>query len=269
MKNWHLIIALPKTGSSWLGNMLNISTDHNYFREFFNPWTWRGKHNFKEGIKNLIIENEQINNNNSFLPLAFGLQGQTDNIRFLACPWEENPNIQQVFDSVWAFDENDKIINKEVWSFCNIGFFVKYFNITILHRKPDLIFNGYKENSDTYKFYLSIYNSFLLNKDKHNQYIKNLLDIKTNDVEKKCLLAHKMATFYIFEEAKKYNLPVIDYETLLTCNDTYSYLSDKISNKILTNELIQNIDFSKFKNNFITKRKEEHYYTLSKKIKLI
>jgi hypothetical protein len=109
MKNWHMIIGLPRTGSSWFGSVLKKSTDFNYFREYFNPWTWK-KHDFREGCKTLTLNNDLLSNNATCLRRAFGKESisfniaeSIDNIKFIARPWENNDEITDVFNTAWPF----------------------------------------------------------------------------------------------------------------------------------------------------------------------
>jgi hypothetical protein len=265
MKNWHMIIGLPKTGSSWLGNMFNKSTDFNYFREFFNVWTWSGSYNYEEGNKTLNLNG--FNERNLLcLPQAFSLQSKKfdltpeieNNIKFIARPWEKNEKISEVFQKTWIFNQTDSIIDKEVWSFCNIGFFYKYFNLILLHRKANLIFWGTPEtNIATYRYYISIYNSFLVNADYHDFETRKLI-VKHKDLTNKCLTGYRLASHILFQEAEKYNLSVIDYESLLLETNTRSYLKNKICESLLTPELIANINNSKFESNFIQDRKNKN-----------
>ena len=278
MKNWNMIIGLPRTGSSWFGSVLKNSTNFNYFREYFNPWTWL-KHDFREGCKDLILNDDLSDNNPIYLRRAFGKESMSfdtdeamDKIKFIARPWENNDELLNVFNKTWPFSKEKKIIDKEVWSFCNIGFFYEYFNISLLHRKADLIFWGTPEtNTHTYKFYVSIYNSFILNADFHDLETRKLI-VYSNDLKKQCLTGHKLASHIIFRESEKYNLPVIDYESLISCetpSSIESYLKNKLPKNILTNNVVENIFNSKFEKNFIQKRKIQTTSFIKKKIKLI
>lgn len=269
-----MIIGLPRTGSSWLGSVINLNTDFNYFREYFNPWTWE-KHNFQEGCKDLVLDPNLAINNMKYLNLAFGKESPSFNLeeknKLIARPWEENKELLNVFKQTWTFDKKHKIVDKEVWSFCNIGFFHKYFNIILLHRKADLIFWGNPENNlHTYKFYSSIYNSFVFNADFYDSKTRRLI-VKKSDLREQCRLGHKLASHIIFREAEKYGLPIIDYEALISCDNPLSiekYLKNKLPNELLTIELIEGILNSKFEKDFIDTRKAQTSIFV-KKIKLI
>lgn len=252
MKNWYMIIAFPKTGSSWLGNVIRDHTEYDYLREYFNPLeiAWKGSSN--KNIINNIDKHTKI----KALECAFGSE---HHFKYVALPWEiHKRSLEFIFKEVWQFTPENKIVDKEIWSWNNIGFFIEYFNIIILHRKSDVIFwgNGTNNNLDAYKYYKAIYDSFLLNADYYDYEFRKQI-VEKSDIYDQCLLAHTLATKILFKEAEKYKLPIIHYEDMVT-QDARVYLQDKLPESLRTDAFLAAVEQWKFKKDFLDKRKQQH-----------
>lgn len=262
MKKWHMIIGFPKTGSSWLGDVIRDKTDYDYFREYFcpTPIAWGGTSH--KAVHIPLSAQERIEG----LKGAFGWSGFQ--VEMVAKPWEAHRDaLEASFRKVWPYLPEDKIVVKEVWSWSNIGFFQQYFNVILLHRRADVIFwgDGRTANGDAYGFFKGFYRSFVINADLYEPEFRKYI-VKKNDDYEECVLGHHLATQILFREAEKYNLPVIQYEELLTKNAS-NYLQDKLPDDLKNPALFEAIDQRKYDKEFLNKRREQHFSQVSSRIK--
>lgn len=186
-----ILLSLPNMGTDWLAEKY---AQHNpslkYFREFFNP----------------ITNQEYLD----VLGTAFGSE-MVSNHKNIADP---NVPIEEVFQATWMKTNHN--FTKENYSPFRLEFFSKEFKCFVLLRKTELVFPP--SRWEVVAWYDAIWNSLTANKTNLEPQIAKLVDFSerhANTVNKRIVAACEICTQKITTDAKKFNIPVIHYESLM------------------------------------------------------
>jgi hypothetical protein len=186
------LLALPNTGTDWLVDLiLRQNSQLHYYREFFNP------------ICNSKYED--------VLGRAFGCE-TLDSYEMIArpqCPYED------VYQYTWA--REDYNFTKENYSAFKAHWFVQRFRCFVLNRRIELSLPGGRLPVKTW--YSALYWSLVRNRASLEKDVRALVDFavaEADTVNKRQVAAYTIYYYQLLQEAKKYGLPVVDYDDLLT-----------------------------------------------------
>jgi hypothetical protein len=186
-----LLLSLPNTGTDWLVDLL---LRHNpglrYYREFFNP------------ICNPKYED--------VLGRAFGCEmvGHYEMIARTRGPWEE------VYEQTWAREAYN--FTKENYSAFKAHALVRKFTCFVLYRRAEMTLPGSRVQVKTW--YDAMYWSLIRNQAALESDVRSLVayaGAEADTVNKRQVAAFVIYYYQLLKEAKKYGLPVIDYDNLM------------------------------------------------------
>lgn len=183
---------MPNSGSDWLASCIASSQDLRYFREFFNPVT-NDKH---AAILELEFGSEQITN---FDRIA------TFDIK----------KCQEVFDLTWT--QHDFNFTKENYSGFKIDFFRQKFECICLIRNLRSIFPP--SRPEVLTWYDAIYHSLRLSVNLSDEQHDIIKKSNRDNVRSRVTAAYTAYKKRITEDCKKYDIPIIKHEELLSFDE--------------------------------------------------
>ncbi len=191
----YMMLGLPNTGTDWFADIISANSNLKYSREFFNP------------IVNEFFAEE--------IAKMFGCELPSTSYK-IAQPhtWEEYENVLNATWKRTAFN-----FTKENYSAFQIEHHVKAFNCFVLHRDVRFSLPSPDRTNRVKTWYDTIYHSMVLNRDFLETDVQSLVDFaisNANTINKKQVSAHIIGYYKTLKDAKKYRLPVIKYETLVT-----------------------------------------------------
>jgi len=176
-------MSMPRSGTDWLANLISNVCDFSYSREYFNTES--------------RIDCAERKANIEELRKCFGSPIYWQNI---AKKQDEQTEI--VFKNTW--EKCNIKFNKEVFAFNNIPLFSKYTDVFVLYRDRYQTFPGVSNYRKTEICYDRIYASLEL-----HGYVKS-----EKNINKRCYVAHAVASCLLLEDAVRLKLPIIKYGKL-------------------------------------------------------
>jgi hypothetical protein len=227
-----MLVSMPKSGSNFFANTLVESNpDVCYKHEYFNK-----------------IQTVQMAD---FLNIELKRRYEE---YFFALEFSDE-QFETIYKVTWG-REPEANFTKEVFSALRIPLFQRKFTIFALYRHRKYTFP-----TNSSHLYLPLYKSFerVHFKDPDIANIKTFIEMTTQtDQQKECAI-HTVANYIILRDCARYNLPVLDYEQLLTLSDRtlHSYIKERIPHQIFTDNLPANIQQNREDLVFLKKRAEK------------
>ncbi len=197
-----LLLGTPNTGTTYLCDSIQKSNDNiKYYYEFFNPYT-------------CIPEYSKL--------------------MYKLC--ENKLSIEHVYDNSWKL--LDLNFTKDVACYFFTDFYIKKFQCFALVRNIE---NSFPPNHyDVYQYYHGEKLLMMFHYDKLSIHVKNMLSI-VNDDNSPDYVQQAILYFYIhqqglIESCKKYNIPILQYEKLMSNNK--NKLNTELNKIIHLNKLI-------------------------------
>lgn len=190
-----MMLALPNTGTDWFVSQICDSNEKlKYYREYFNP------------ITNHICPDK--------IATIFGCElSETINTIAKPCSWQQ---YKAVLDATWNKDKFN--FTKENYSIFQIHHHCRAFNCFVLHRELEYCLPSLNRLNDVNSWYDAIYQSIANNiilLDSEIQSIVAFAKKHADTLSKRTAAAHIIGYRQILKSAQKFNLPVIEYNTLM------------------------------------------------------
>lgn len=192
-----MLLGLPNTGTDWFSEQICAANPNlRYYREFFNP-----------------ICNP---NHSNALSQIFGCE-LPNTIEQIArpCAWEKYKDIVQ---QTWS--QRNINFTKENYSIWKIHYHHQLFNCFVLHRELDFCLPAKTRRvDDVNSWYMAIYTSAVKNIEFLQKDILPLVEFAQNHadtVNKKVVSAYFIGYRQTLNTAAELNLPIIEYEKLMT-----------------------------------------------------
>jgi hypothetical protein len=177
-----LMLSLPNSGSTWLGEVIAESLGLRYFAEYFNP------------LRN--PDHEEVLCRNFGCELATCYQN-------IASPGDHN--IDSDIRGTWFTEEHE--FTKEVFSPFKLEAFSRHFECFALLRRPELVFPPTRLR--IWSFYEHAWVAL---------HTRNGLAART--CRERAREAHAVLAQQIRDDARRLNVPLIEYDDLFGCRAT-------------------------------------------------
>ena len=191
-----MILALPNTGTDWLAsNICECDSKIRYSREFFNP------------ICNKKYE--------MILKPWFGCE-MASSIAGIAKKISKN-EYNDIINKTWKYENFN--YTKENYSSFKVENHVNKFNCCVFYRRLSQTLPGSRHWNVIENWYCSMFQSLILNQETIDESLKPLVEFAINNAatfDEQCAMAYLTYYAKLFLDAKKYGLPIVHYEKLIT-----------------------------------------------------